>query len=318
MSKMEKVIIIGSGPGGHTAAIYLGRSGLSPLMFEGFMAGGIAAGGQLTTTTEIENFPGFPNGIDGNELMQKMREQSINAGAVIITETISRVDIKGDVKKVYTEDGVEYLCTALVIATGSIAKRMGLPNEDKYWQNGISACAVCDGSLPIFRDKIIAVVGGGDSACEEAMYLSRFASKVILILRSDKFRASFKMQERILKNSKIELMYNTQVLDVDGDGKILNSLKLKNTKTGENSNIEVSGLFYAIGHVPSTAFLEGQLELDDHGYIKTKGKSSFTSVQNVFACGDVQDPTYRQAISSAGSGCIAAIDVERNVVFEKD
>lgn len=306
---MEKVLIIGSGPAGHTAAIYAGRAQLNPLMFEGFMAGGVAAGGQLTTTTEVENFPGFPTGISGPELMVAMREQSVNSGTRIETETITSVDLSSTPFKATSESGVEIEAQTIIIATGAIAKRLNIEGEDTYWQKGMSACAVCDGGLPIFRNVPLVVVGGGDTAMEEAMYLTKFGSKVIIVHRRDEFRASKAMQKRVLENEKIEVLWDSEVIKAQGEDK-LQSVIVKNVKTGEESEVEAGGMFYAIGHTPNTKFLNGQLELDELGYIATKPGTPETSVKGVYACGDVQDYKYRQAITSAGSGCMAAMDAE--------
>ena len=306
---MEKVVIIGSGPAGHTAAIYTARAKLDPIMFEGEFAAGVAAGGQLTTTTEVENFPGFPDGISGPELMDRMRAQSINSGTRIETRTVDKVDLSSSPFKVFLgEDCIE--AKVLIIATGATAKRMHVPGEDKLWQRGISACAVCDGGLPIFRQKHVVVVGGGDSAAEEATYLTKFASKVTLLVRKDHLRASKAMQERVLNNEKITVMWNTVLLEAQGT-QVLTHLKVQNVLTNEETLLEASGLFYAIGHIPNTAFLNNQIDLDETGYIKTIPGSTKTSVAGVFACGDVQDKHYRQAISAAGSGCMAALDAEK-------
>ena len=304
---MENIIIIGSGPAGHTAAIYAARANLKPLMFEGMFAAGVSAGGQLTTTTEVENFPGFL-AVSGPILMDKMREQSIHCGARITTETVDKVDLSQRPFKVWAA-GVLYQANALIISTGATAKRMQLPGEENLWQKGISACAVCDGGLPFFRNKVLAVVGGGDSAIEEATYLTKFASKVLLIVRRDVLRASKAMQERAKSNPKIEILFNTLPLEVLGD-KSVSGLKVKNALTNAETTMLVGGLFYAIGHLPNTAFLEGQLELDETGYIKTKPGTTKTSVEGVFAAGDVQDKVYRQAITSAGTGCMAALEAE--------
>lgn len=306
---MEKVVIVGSGPAGHTAAIYAGRAQLNPLMFEGFMAGGVAAGGQLTTTTEIENFPGFPDGISGPELMMQMRQQSENSGTRIETETITSVDLSKRPFKVVSESGQEVETETLIIATGAIAKRLNIKGEDTFWQRGMSACAVCDGGLPIFRGVPLVVVGGGDTAMEEAMYLTKFGSKVIVVHRRDEFRASKAMQQRVLDNPKVEVLWNSEVIEAKGGDK-LQSVIVKNTQTGEEKEVEAGGMFYAIGHTPNTAFLNGQLELDENGYIATKPGTPMTSVEGVYACGDVQDHRYRQAITSAGSGCMAAMEAE--------
>lgn len=312
---MENLVIIGSGPAAHTAAIYAGRAKLDPLVFEGLLAGGVAAGGQLTTTTEVENYPGFPDGISGPELMVKMRTQSVHCGARIKTLTVDKVDLGRDRSrpvptfKVFV--GSEIVETrSIIVATGATAKRMGIPGEEKLWQKGISACAVCDGALPIFRDKVLVVIGGGDTAAEEALFLTKYASKVIMLVRRDVLRASKAMQERVLGDKKIEVRWNTDALAAVGEKK-LDAVKVKNNKTSKESIIEASGLFYAIGHIPNTAFLNGQVELDETGYIKTIPGTTRTSVPGVFSCGDVQDKVYRQAVTAAGSGCMAALDVER-------
>lgn len=306
MNLHRKLIIIGSGPAGHTAAIYASRANLSPLMFEGEMAGGIAAGGQLTTTTEVENFPGFPTGISGPELMMAMREQSERCGAEILTKTVDSVDLSVRPFKVVVES-TTYTADTLIIATGATAKRMGIPGESEYWQKGISACAVCDGALPIFRNKALAVIGGGDSACEEASFLTKFASKVYLIVRRHELRASKAMQDRVLSNPKIEILWNTEPVSAKGQN-LLSHLTVKNNHN--QMDLEVAGLFYAIGHIPNTEFLNSQVDTDETGYIITKPGTTHTSVPGVFAAGDVQDKKYRQAITSAGSGCMAALDAE--------
>jgi thioredoxin reductase (NADPH) len=306
----HNLIIIGSGPAGHTAAIYTARAGLAPLLFEGFMAGGVAAGGQLTTTGDIENFPGFPQGISGVQLMDQMRAQSIQNGAEIRTETISKVDLQsGSPFKIWTESGEILEAKALIVATGAIAKTLKIPGEAKLWQRGISACATCDGALPIFRNKHIVVVGGGDTAMEEAMHLSHFGSKVTILHRRDAFRASQAMQKRVFANPKIEVRWNSVPVRAEG-GKVLERLIVKDTQSGEESPLECSGLFYAIGHHPNVEFLGGQLKLDEKGYIWTEPGTARTSVPGVFAAGDVADPKYRQAIVAAGSGCKAAMEAE--------
>ncbi len=309
---MKDIIIVGSGPAGHTAAIYAARAGLDTTLFEGWMAGGIAPGGQLTTTNEIENFPGFPDGIAGPELMVTIRKQGTNQGVEIFTETVESVDMSSRPYKVKTSSR-ELEAGAVIIATGAIAKRMGVPNEEKFWQKGISACAVCDGALPLFRNQPLVVIGGGDTAMEEAMHLSKFGSMVYVVHRRDELRASKAMQERVLSNKKITVLWNTVLLDVEGS-EVLEYVLLKNVKTGEEYKQEAKGLFYAIGHTPNTSFLDGQLELDDTGYIITKADSTKTSVPGVFAAGDVQDRVYRQAITSAGTGCMAALDAEKYLV----
>lgn len=308
MREVENVIIIGSGPAGHTAALYTARANLKPLMFEGFMAGGVP-GGQLMITTEVENYPGFPEGVTGPELMAHMRTQSEKFGTRILTQDVESVDATQRPFKVVS-DGKEHFAHALVVATGASAKYLGLENEKRLMNRGVSACATCDGALPLFRNKPLAVVGGGDTAMEEAQFLTKFASKVYVIHRREEFRASRIMFERANQNEKIEFVVNTVVEDVGGD-EVVQHLVLKNSKTGESSQLEVAGMFVAIGHQPNTDVFDGQLETDETGYLVTRGKSSYTSVDGVFACGDVQDKTYRQAITAAGSGCTAAIDAER-------
>ena len=307
---MRKVIIVGSGPAGHTAAIYAARAEMKPLMLEGFMAGGVAAGGQLTTTTEVENFPGFPDGVDGITLMMNMRDQSTRYGTEILTETVDKIDLSQRPFKMEA-NGVTYEAASVIIATGATAKRLNLPGEESYWQNGISACAVCDGALPIFRDKPMVVVGGGDSACEEAMFLTKFASKVYMLVRRDEMRASKVMQERTLANDKIEVLWNTVPVEAKGDGKVLTHVAVKSTIDDSERDVAANGLFYAIGHKPNTDFLEGQVKVDEAGYILTEPGTAKTSVEGVFACGDVQDHEWRQAITAAGSGCMAALSAER-------
>jgi thioredoxin reductase (NADPH) len=310
----HQVTIIGSGPAAHTAAIYLARAEIKPTMYEGMLANGIAAGGQLTTTTEIENFPGFPEGINGSTLMDQMREQSSRFGTEIITETISKVDLSSRPFKLWTEwneDSEPVTTDAIILATGASAKRMHLPGEETYWQQGISACAVCDGAVPIFRNKPLAVIGGGDSACEEAVFLTKYASKVYLLVRRDQLRASTIMQKRVFNNEKLEVLWNTEAKEACGDGKLLQSLTIFNNKTNETSSLPVNGLFYAIGHTPATQIVANQVKTDDQGYVLTTPGSTETSVPGVFAAGDVQDKKYRQAITSAGTGCMAALDAEK-------
>jgi thioredoxin reductase (NADPH) len=305
---VEKVVIIGSGPAGHAAAIYTGRANLLPLMFEGFMMGGVP-GGQLTTTTEIENFPGFPGGISGPELMNRMREQSAKCGARIVTEDVTSVDLSNRPFIVKT-DSQEVSARALIVATGATAKKLQVPNGERLWNRGISACAVCDGALPIFRNKVLAVVGGGDTACEEATYLTHFASKVLILHRRDELRASKAMQQRTLENPKIEVLWDTVLQDALGES-MVSGVRVRNVKTGETRDLDAGGLFFAIGHQPNTGIFAGQLDLDETGYILTRPGTSTTSVPGIFAAGDVQDKTYRQAITAAGSGCMAALECER-------
>ncbi|MDC7226230.1 MAG: thioredoxin-disulfide reductase [Spirochaetales bacterium] len=306
---MKKVVIIGSGPAGHTAGIYAARAGLEPLLYEGWMAGGIAPGGQLTTTGTVENFPGFPEGVGGTELTMMMRAQSVNAGVEVLTETVESVDMSKRPFTVKTSEG-EVEAETVIVATGAIARRMRVPHEDDFWQRGISACAVCDGALPVFRDQPLVVIGGGDSAMEEAMHLSKFGSKVYIVHRRDELRASKAMQDRVLANPKIEVLWSTTLIDVKGDS-ALTHVVLKDVKTGKEFDHEAKGLFYAIGHNPNTGFLNGQLEMDSDGYIITEKGTTKTSVAGVFAAGDVQDKTYRQAITSAGTGCMAALEAEK-------
>ncbi|KAJ1548832.1 thioredoxin-disulfide reductase [Cladochytrium tenue] len=315
----HKVVVIGSGPSGHTAAIYLARANLAPIMYEGFMAAGVAAGGQLTTTTDVENFPGFPAGIGGSELMDLFKQQSERFGTTVVTETISRVDLSARPFRLWredndTDDAAAILADSVVIATGATAKRLHIKGEEVFWQAGISACAVCDGAVPIFRNKPLAVVGGGDSAVEEAIFLTKYASKVFVLVRRDKLRASKVMADRLLKHPKVEVVWNKVPVEAHGD-KVLKHLTIQDTVTGVSSELQVNGLFYAIGHTPNTNVFAGQLELHPTGYIKTFPHdgvpSTYTSVEGVFACGDVQDSTYRQAITAAGSGCMAALDCER-------
>jgi thioredoxin reductase (NADPH) len=305
----ENVIIIGSGPAAHTAAIYAGRARLNPLMYEGFMAGGVAAGGQLTTTTEIENFPGFPDNIQGSELMARMREQSVKSGCRIETQTVTRVNFSEHPFKIYCDDQ-SYLTKAVVIATGATAKRLGIPGEDIFWQKGISACAVCDGALPLFRNNVLGLIGGGDTACEEALYLTKFASQVLMFVRRNVLRASQAMQERILNHPKIKIIWETQVVEARGSRFIERIVTESSDKTTKKE-WDVKGLFYAIGHQPNVDFLEKQIALDEAGYIATKPGTTQTNIKGVFACGDVQDRIYRQAVTAAGSGCMAALEVDR-------
>lgn len=309
---MKDIIIVGSGPAGHTASIYSARAGLSTLLFEGWMAGGVAPGGQLTTTNEIENYPGFPEGITGPKLMADMKKHAENQGVEFLMETVESVDLSQRPFKVKTSSREEE-AQAIIIATGATARRMHVPHEEDFWQKGISACAVCDGALPIFRDQPLVVIGGGDTAMEEAMHLSKFGSKVYIVHRRDELRASKAMQERVLANEKIEVLWSTVLVDVGGS-KALEHVILKNVKTGEEYKHEAKGLFYAIGHKPNTDFLGGQIDVDEDGYIITEKGTTKTNVPGVFASGDVQDKIYRQAITSAGTGCMAALDAEKFIV----
>lgn len=311
---VEDVVIIGSGPAAHTAAIYLSRAEKRPLMFEGFLAGGVAAGGQLTTTTDVENFPGFPGGITGPEITEKFREQSERFGTRIITETITSVDLTSRPFVVRGDDTVTQ-ARSLVIATGATARRLDIPGAGEeaggYWQRGVSACAVCDGAAPIFRNVPLAVIGGGDSAMEEATHLTKFGTTVYIVHRRDTLRASKVMQRRAQANPKIEFLYSHVVDQVKGDGKLMKSMIVRDIKTDKTREIPCSGLFFAIGHVPNVSFLSGQLKLDDQKYVITKPDSTATSVPGVFAAGDVQDKKWRQAITAAGTGCMAALEAEQ-------
>ncbi len=299
-----KAIIIGSGPAGYTAAIYLSRANIPNLLFEGEQPGG-----QLTITTEVENYPAFPDGIDGPELMMKFRAQAERFGTVIKGETVKSVDLGNHPFRVVTSAG-EYTVPAVIIATGSTAMWLGLPGEESFHGKGLSACATCDGFF--FRGQDIAVVGGGDTALEEAIYLTNFANKVTLIHRRDELRGSKIMQDRALNHPKIEMAWNSTIDQyVSDENGNLAGLKLKDTQTGEIRDLPVTGCFIAIGHVPNTQFLDGQLQTDENGYLITRPDRTATEVEGVFACGDVQDHYYRQAITSAGTGCMAAIEAER-------
>ncbi|KAI1262877.1 putative polyketide synthase [Xylariaceae sp. FL1019] len=309
----NKVVIIGSGPAAHTAAIYLARAELKPVLYEGFMANGIAAGGQLTTTTDIENFPGFPKGIMGGELMDDMKKQSERFGTTIISETISKLDLSQRPFKFETEwsPGVAHTADAIILATGASAKRLGLNGEEKYWQAGVSACAVCDGAVPIFRNKPLVVIGGGDSAAEEATFLTKYGSHVTVLVRRDQLRASNIMASRLLNHPKVTVRFNSKGVEIKGDGKVMTQLVVEDTVTGKQETLDANGLFYAIGHDPATNLVKGQLETDSEGYVVTKPGTPCTSIEGVFAAGDVQDKRYRQAITSAGTGCMAAMDAEK-------
>ncbi len=308
MSDVKELVIIGSGPAGHTAAIYAARANLRPFMFEGYAAGG-PAGGQLTTTTEVENFPGFPEAVEGPELMRLFREQSARFGTEMVGEDVSEVDFSKQLFTVKSENR-EVKTKAVIIATGATARRMGVPNEEKMWNNGMSACAVCDGALPFFRNQPLMVIGGGDTAVEEATYLTKFGSVVYLVHRRDELRASKIMQKRALENEKIEIMWNTVLEDAVGE-QFVTGAQVKNVKSMEVKEIPVAGIFYAIGHTPNTQAFKGQIDLDESGYIKVKEGTQESSVEGVFAAGDVQDHKYRQAVTAAGSGCAAALEAER-------
>ncbi|MCA6573490.1 MAG: thioredoxin-disulfide reductase [Pseudanabaena sp.] len=305
---VEQLVIIGSGPAGYTAAIYAARAQLEPLMFEGFSAGGLP-GGQLMTTTEVENFPGFSEGIQGPQLMKEMRQQALRWGTKLITDDVVKVDF-ADRPFTIVADELEVKTNAVIIATGATAKRLNIQGEERFWNNGISACAICDGTNPLFQNVEIAVVGGGDSAAEEALYLTKYASKVHLLVRSDRLRASKVMQERIFNHDKIQIHWQVIPISAHGDD-VLQSIQMQNLKDHYVSELKVGGLFYAIGHTPNTQIFANQIDLDDKGYIKTFGKSTSTNIAGVWAAGDVQDHIYRQAITAAGSGCMAALEAER-------
>jgi thioredoxin reductase (NADPH) len=301
---IRDLVIVGSGPAGYTAAIYASRAQLSPVQYEG----SVTAGGALMTTTEVENFPGFVDGVMGPVLMEDMRKQAARFGTELITDDVVEMDLKGDIKTIKDGSGNVVQARAVILATGSAYKHIGLANEDRLSGRGVSWCATCDGFF--FRDQTIAVVGGGDSAVEEATFLTKFASKVVLIHRRDSLRASKIMAERALNNPKIEMLWNTEVVDILGEEKV-SGLVLKNTVTGELSERDFTGLFVAIGHIPRSELLVGQIDLDNEGYVKVEGRSTRTNLPGVFACGDLVDHTYRQAITAAGSGCQAALDAEK-------
>ncbi len=311
---VEKVVIIGSGPAGLTAAIYAARASLSPLCFEGFNAGGLIPGGQLMFTTEVENFPGFPHGVMGPELMKAMRDQGERCGARYIREDVQAVDFR---QRPFTvkSDSRAVQAHAVIIATGARANWLNLPNEQRLAQSGggVSACAVCDGALPMFRGQDLVVVGGGDSAIEEGSYLTKFARKVYLVHRRDQLRASKAMQDRffrLVREGKMEPVWDSIVTDVLGE-KTISGVQLRDVKTGAERELPCKGLFLAIGHTPNTDLFRGALETDDKGYLKTRPGSTHTSIEGVFAAGDVADHVYRQAVTAAGTGCMAALDAER-------
>jgi thioredoxin reductase (NADPH) len=301
---IRDLVIVGSGPAGYTAAIYASRAQLNPVQYEG----SVTAGGALMTTTEVENFPGFVDGVMGPVLMEDMRKQAARFGTELITDDVVEMDLKGEIKTVKDGSGNVVQARAVILAMGSAYKKIGLANEDRLSGRGVSWCATCDGFF--FRDQTIAVVGGGDSAVEEATFLTKFASKVVLIHRRDSLRASKIMADRALNNPKIEMLWNTEVVDILGAEKV-SGLALKNTVTGELSERDFTGLFVAIGHIPRSELIIGQIDLDNEGYVKVDGRSTRTNFPGVFACGDLVDHTYRQAITAAGSGCQAALDAEK-------
>lgn len=308
---MEKhpLVIVGSGPAAYCAAIYAARANLSPVLFEGFMSG--VAGGQLMTTTEVENFPGFPEGILGPKLMENFRSQAARFGTKILAEDVESIDfskrpffINGSTTKLFAE--------AVIVATGATAKRLDVEGtrDGEFWQKGVTACAVCDGAAPIFRNRPLFVIGGGDTAVEEAIFLTKYASRVFIVHRRDELRASKIMADRALNHPKIELLWNRVLEKVTGD-KVVRKVFLKNIPTGQTEEFDAGGVFFAIGHLPNTAFLGGQIELNETGYILTQGRTTCTNLEGVFAAGDVQDWVYRQAITAAGSGCMAALDAQK-------
>lgn len=305
----RKLVIIGSGPAAHTAAIYAARANLHPLLFEGFMAG--PAGGQLMTTTEVENFPGFPEGISGPDLTTRFRAQSERFSTKILTEDVESVDLS---KRPFLVKGATTIVEtqALIIATGATAKRLEIKGagEGEFWQKGVTACAVCDGAAPIFRNRPLFVIGGGDSAVEEALFLTKYGSRVFIVHRRDQLRASKIMAERALSHPKIEILWNCVIDQISGD-QVVQKVRIKNVETKAEEEREAGGVFFAIGHQPNTAFLQGQLQLNEVGYIVVQPGSMRTSREGVFAAGDVQDPIYRQAVTAAGTGCMAALDAER-------
>ena len=303
-SKVHELVIVGSGPAGYTAGVYAARAQLSPVLYEG----SVTAGGALMNTTEVENFPGFEHGIMGPDLMDQMRKQALRFGAQLVTDDITEMKLDGDIKTLVDGSGNTLKARAVILAMGSAYKEIGLTNEKRLSGRGVSWCATCDGFF--FRDQVIAVVGGGDSAMEEANFLTKFASKVVLIHRRDELRASKIMAERAKANPKIEFLFNTEVIDVLGEDKV-SALKLRNTVNGEESTRDFTGLFVAIGHLPRSELVRGQVTTNGEGYVEVEGRSTRTNISGVFACGDLVDHTYRQAITAAGSGCQAALDAER-------
>ena len=314
----EKIIIIGSGPAAWTAAIYAARANLNPTVYEGEPSNIMVPGGQLMYTTEVENYPGFPSGIQGTEMMDLFKQQSKRFDTQIFTEDITSVDFSSHPFQLKTSEGNDVEALSVVIATGARANWLNLPNEQRLAHSGggVSACAICDGALPAYRDKVLVVVGGGDSAIEEGLYLTKFASKVILVHRRDKLRASPIMQERAIANPKLEFKWNSIVVDVLGD-KIISGVRLQSTINKEESDLDCGGLFMAIGHTPNTSFLGDSLELDEKGFVGTRQSwRTATSVMGVFAAGDVMDPYYKQAVTAAGTGCMAALEAERWLTHE--
>ncbi len=304
-------MIIGSGPAGYTAAIYASRANLKPILFEGFYSG--PAGGQLMTTTDVENYPGFPEGIEGPQMMDNFRKQAIKFGTKVFTEDVVSIDLNEHPYKVHGKENIVET-DAIILATGATANRLDIPGagDGQFWQKGVTACAVCDGAMPIFRDKNLFVIGGGDSAIEEATFLTKFGKKVFIVHRRDQLRASKIMQKRALEHPKIEILWDSVVAEVKGD-KVVNSVVIENVKTKEKKTYDAGGVFFAVGHTPNTKFLNGQIDLHPNGYIKVVPGTSKTSRDLVYAAGDVADAVYRQAVTAAGTGCMAAIEVEREL-----
>lgn len=316
-SKVHNTIIVGSGPAGLTAAIYAARANLAPLCIEGFSAGGLIPGGQLMFTTEVENYPGFPEKVRGSDLMQRFRDQAERQGTTFVTADVTKIDLSERPFKIWADEDEPYFAKSLIIATGARANYIGLDSEDKLKNRGVSACAVCDGAL--YRNRDVAVVGGGDTAIEEATYLAGLCKSVTLIHRRDEFRASQAMQKRLLDNPKVKVLYSHVVVDVLDPAKgEVTGLKVKNVKNNEVNTIDVDALFVAIGHTPNTDLVKGQLELHENGYLKTKPGTTQTSKPGVFAAGDVQDFVYRQAVTAAGTGCMAALEAERWLAANED
>lgn len=302
-NKIYDLIIIGSGPAGLTAAIYAARANLKPLVFAG-----MPHGGQLMNTTDVENFPGFPQGIQGPELMQRFLDQAVRFGSEMIYRNVTKVDLRGKTKTVWVGED-KYLAKAIILSTGAEFRKLGLKSEEEYWGKGVSSCATCDGAF--FKNVEVAVVGGGDSAAEEATFLTRFATKVHLIVRRDVLRASKIMQKRVAEHEKIEIHWNNEITEILGDGNRVTALRLWNNKTEKESQLAVSGLFLAIGHMPNVNLVNGIISQDEEGYLETQAGTSYTNIDGVFVAGDVKDHRYRQAITAAGMGCMAAIDAER-------
>ncbi len=315
MTQTHDVVIIGSGPAGLTAAVYAARANLEPIVIEGMVEGG-PTGGQLTLTTEVENYPGFPEGIMGPQLIMDMRAQAERFGTRFVTEDVVKADLETKPVRLETASGKEIFANSLIIATGAKPRRLEVPGEDELWGGGVSACATCDGFF--FKDKHVVVVGGGDSAMEEATFLTKFASKVSVVHRRSELRASKIMQERAFKNDKIEFIWNATISEIKGDNGQVTSVVLEDTESGDTRDFAAEGVFLAIGHIPNTWLFEGQLDLDDEGYLLVDEPTTRTNVPGVFACGDVMDHIYRQAVTAAGTGCMAAIDAERYLAEHTD